>query len=353
MKHNRIFLSVAMAAIMLVSLCAVSASTLSASAAQGSSSTPTVVGAPVGSGAPSVCSINGTGLDLFIRVGADNSLVWKESPDGTSWTSSQTSLGGTLTAPPAANATFASGSATYASIYVFARGNDGSVYEKVISPNATQITQTNNSTYKISAWVSLGGQLAANTGPSVCSWGAGRLDLFVQGTNGAMYHKWSTNGGTSWSAWENLGGKLTSAPGATAMGPSPSQIGVFVAGSNGAIYYKHWTSSSGWSGWVSLGGQVLAGTSPAAYNWGISQIGWFVTGTNNQLYQNWVTGSSQGYVTLGGVLTSSPAATAKAYGYIDVFARGSTSTFAALYQISYNSPANPGVWGVWTAIGGV
>ena len=169
-----------MAAIMLVSLCAVGASTLGASATQGSSSTPPVVGAPVGSGAPGVCSINGTNLDLFIRVAADNSLVWKESPDGTTWTSSQTSLGGTLTAPPAANATFASTSAQYASIYVFARGTDGQLYWNIISPNSTQITQTNNSTYTMSGWSPLGGQLATNTGPSVCSWGPGRLDVFVR-----------------------------------------------------------------------------------------------------------------------------------------------------------------------------
>ena len=40
-----------------------------------------------------------------------------------------------LTAPPAANATWASTGAGEASIYIFARGTDGSVYERVISPN--------------------------------------------------------------------------------------------------------------------------------------------------------------------------------------------------------------------------
>ncbi|MGA8070811.1 MAG: hypothetical protein WCG09_06945 [Halobacteriota archaeon] len=350
MKHNRIFLSVAMAAIMLVSLCAVSASTLSVSAAQGSSSTPAVVGAPVGAGAPGVCSVNGTNLELFIRVAADNSIVWKESPDGTNWTSNETSLGGTLTAPPAANATWASTGAGEASIYIFARGTDGSVYERVISPNSTttQITQTNSSTYTISGWTSLGGQVASNTGPSVCSWGPGRLDVFVQGTNGAMYQKvWN---GSSWTNWIDLGGKLTSAPGATAMGPSPNQIGVFVAGTGGTIYYKHWNGSA-WSGWVNVGGQVLSGTSPAAYNWGSQQIGWLVTGTDGNLYRNWV-GSSSGYEGIAGALTSSPSATAKQAGVIDVFARGSTSTFAALYQTSYNYNGS-GQWSVWTALGGV
>jgi hypothetical protein len=345
MKQNRIFLSVAMAAIVLVSLCAVGVSALSVSAAQGSSSTPPVVGAPVGAGAPGVCSINGIGLDLFVRVAADNSIVWKESPTGTTWTSSQTSLGGTLTAPPAANATKAAPGSTYASIYVFARGTDGALYERTISPNAAQITQANSNTYTLSGWTHLGGQLAKNTGPSVCSWGPGRLDVFVQGTDGAMYQKvWN---GSTWSNWINLGGKLTSAPGATAAG---NQIGVFAAGTGGTIYYKHW--NAGWSGWINVGGTLLSGTSPTAYNWGPNgQLGWLVTGTDSNLYRNWV-GSSSGYEGINGALTSSPSATAKAPGVIDVFARGSSGTFAALYQISYNYGGS-GTWGQWTALGGV
>jgi hypothetical protein len=331
---------------MLVSLCAVSASTLSVSAAQGSSSTPTVVGAPVGSGAPGVCSVNGAGLDLFIRVGADNSLVWKESQDGTTWTSSQTSLGGTLTSPPAANATLASTSATYASIYLFARGNNGALYERIISPNDTQITQTNHSTYTLSNWTSLGGQLPTNKGPSVCSWGPGRLDVFVQGTDGAMYQKvWN---GSVWSNWINLGGKLTSAPGATSTG---NQVGVFAAGTGGTIYYKHWNGAA-WSGWVNVGGTLLSGTSPAAYNWGPNgQLGWLVTGTDSNLYRNWV-GNSAGYEGINGALTSSPSATAKHTGVIDAFGRGSTGQFAALYQTSFNYGGS-GAWNGWTAIGGV
>ncbi len=339
-----------MAAIMLVSLCAVGASTLGVSATQGSSAPP-VVGAPVGSGAPGVCSVNGTGLDLFIRVAADNSIVWKDSPDGTTWTSSQTSLGGTLTAAPAANATFANTSAQYASIYVFARGTNGQLYWNIISPNGTQITQTNSSSYTMNGWSSLGGQLATNTGPSVCSWGPGRLDVFVQGTNGAMYQKvWS---GSSWSGWINLGGKLTSAPGATSTPTATSginQVGVFVAGVNGTIYYKHWDGHA-WSGWANVGGTLLSGTSPAAYNWGTSQIGWLVTGTDSNMYRNWV-GSSSGYESIAVALTSSPSATAKHSGVIDVFARVSSSNFAALYHISYNYGGS-GAWGQWTPLGGV
>jgi hypothetical protein len=341
MKHNRILASVAMAAIVLVSLCAVGASTLSVSAAQGSSSNPTLVGAAVGAGAPGVCSQNGVGLDLFIRA-ANNTLYWKDSPDGTTWSSTNESLGGVLTSAPAANV-------TESTMWVFVRGGDGAVWAK----------NTTNGGTSWSNWISLSGQLATNTGPAVCSWDAGRLDVFVQGTNGALYWKYSTNNGASWSYWNSLGGKLTSAPAATAMG-SPNQIGVFVAGGSSALYYKHYDdSSSSWASWTSLGGQVLAGTSPTAYNWGTTQIGWFVTGANNQLYLNYQTftpgGTTSGWQNLGGYLTSSPGATAKAPGLIDVFGRGGSGDFAVLWQKSYNGTKYPltNGWSDWTYIGGL
>ena len=115
-----------MAAIMLVSLCAVSASTLGVSAAQGSSPTlkpPRVVGAPVGAGAPGVCTNNSTDLFLFIR-GADNALYLKISPDGVTWPSTETSLGGVLASAPAAT------SPGNGVIEVFVRGTDARLYEK-------------------------------------------------------------------------------------------------------------------------------------------------------------------------------------------------------------------------------
>ena len=119
-----------MAAIVLVSLCAVGVSALSVSAAQGSSANvkaPTLVGAPVGNGAPGVCSVDGTGLFLFIR-GTDNVLYYKYSSDGVTWPSTSTSLGGVLASAPAAAATPAT-MTTKGTIEVFVRGTDGHLWE--------------------------------------------------------------------------------------------------------------------------------------------------------------------------------------------------------------------------------
>ena len=297
---------------------------------------PAAVGAPVGSGAPGVCSQNGTNLDLFVR-GADNKLYWKESPDGTTWPTSLAPLNGTLTSAPSAV------SPSDGLIDVFVRGTDSRLWEI----NTTDHGAT------WSAWtpVAHNGLIATNSGPSVVAFSSTGLAAFIRGTDNAMWWATSTNGGSSWSAWSSLKGTLTSAPGATATKETNYQFGVFVRGSDGAIWYKHYISG-GWDSWTSVGGAVLNGTSPAAYNWGNSQIGWLFTGTDGNCYRYWA-GNTKGQEDVGGALTSSPSAVAKANGFIDVFARGSSGQFAALYQNSFNYPAYPGGWGVWTALGGV
>ncbi len=344
-----------MAAIVLVSLCAIGVSTLSVSAAPGSSANTqasAVVGAPVGAGAPAVYAPTATNLTIFIR-GANNALYVKNGSENTStgtWTwSPSTLLGGVLTSSPTATSPNNSGSP----IDVFFRGSDGDLWQMTCTYNAI------SASWSVTSSARIGGQIASNTGPSVCSWGSSRLDVFVQGTDGILWHIWSTNAGTSWSSWQSLGGKLTSAPAATATG---NQIGVFVRGTDGAVWYRH-LSGTAWSSWTSVGGQVLAGTSPAAYNWGASEIGWFVTGTNQQLYWNYEAftsgGQTNGYVNLGGYLTSSPGATGwlnttlSTRSKIDVFARGGSGDFTILWQKTYDPNITTtwlNNWSDWTPV---
>jgi peroxiredoxin len=216
-------------------------------------------------------------------------------------------------------------------IDVFVRGTDGALWLK---------TTTNNGA-SWSGWTSLGGQLPNGTGPAACSWGSGRLDVFVQGTDGALWHKWYT--GTSWSGWQSLGGALTSSAAATA--PGSSTIDVFVRGTDGAVWYKDWNGAA-WSGWQALGGQIPTGTAPAACSWGSGRVDVFVEGTNGALYQKTSTGSSwSGWISLGGALSSSPAATSPGSGLIDVFVRG---TDGAVWYKDWNGAA----WSGWHSAGG-
>jgi hypothetical protein len=234
---------------------------------------------------------------------------------------------------------------------VFVRGTDGAVWW-----NHYNVTKTPNwSGWSTPLGGSLGGLTPVNRAPAACSWGTDRLDVFVQGMDGALWQREYKN--NAWSSWASLGGKLTSGPAATAT--APDQIGVFVRGTDGAVWYAHYLSSSGgWDNWTSVGGQVYAGTSPAAYNFGTDQIGWFVMGTDQGLYHNWkawAAGSTtNGWENLGGYLTSSPGATARVTSahLIDVFVRGGDGDFSIVWQKSYNSSTYP-AWSPWAYVGGV
>ena len=47
--------------------------------------------------------------------------------------------------------------------------------------------------------------------PRVVAWGANRLDVFVIGTDMALYHKWWNGSawGPSVTGWERMGGTIT------------------------------------------------------------------------------------------------------------------------------------------------
>ena len=122
MKYKRSILSIAMATIVLVSLC-----TLSVSAADGGRvnvKTPAaLVGAPLAS-APAVAAPAVDDLYLFVR-GTDNACWWKHF-DGSAWTD-WTSLGGALSSAPTAIAASASGRS---GVVISVRGTDGGLWQK-------------------------------------------------------------------------------------------------------------------------------------------------------------------------------------------------------------------------------
>ncbi len=149
--------------------------------------------------------------------------------------------------------------------------------------------------------------------PAVCAQAANSIDLFINGTDGALW--WEHWDGQTWGTWKSLGGRLTSDP--AAVSRSAGKIDVFVRGGDGALWSRDTTDGgTSWCTWYKIGGQLLAGTGPAAYAWGDVRIGVFVTGTNKALYHIWNDGEWSSWQNLGGILTSSPAATAPTTGVI-------------------------------------
>ena len=277
---------------------------------------------PVNTG-PAVASWGSGRLDVFAR-GTNDGLYQKTYTTTGGWSSWQ-SLGGTLTSSPAATSRNPGG------LTVFVRGPDGGIWYRDYMAGSW------------GPWAPIGGSVAANTGPAVASWGSGRLDVFVECTNGALYQKtYTTTGG--WSGWQYLGGTLTSGPGATSR--NPGGLTVFFRGTDGAIWYRDYVAGS-WGPWASIGGSVAANTGPAVASWGSGRLDVFVECTNGALYQKTytTTGGWSGWQYLGGTLTSGPGATSRNPGGLTVFFRG---TDGAVYYRDYVG----GSWGPLASIGG-
>jgi hypothetical protein len=185
-----------------------------------------------------------------------------------------------------------------------------------------------------SGWESLGGVLTSS--PSVASWAPNRLDVFVRGTDNALWHKWWNNG---WSGWESLGGVLTSAPAAVSWGPN--RIDIFVRGTDNALWHKWW--NNGWSAWEKLGGILTSG--PAVCSWASDRIDVFVRGTDSALWHKWWDNGWSHWESLGGTLTSGPGVSSWAPNRLDVFARGTNS---AMWHKWWENG-----WSGWESLGGV
>jgi hypothetical protein len=109
--------------------------------------------------------------------------------------------------------------------------------------------------------------------PAVCSRGGGRIDVFVVGTDGALYHKWwdGTSWGPSQLTSERLGGVIVGQPSAVAWGPD--RLDVFVVGTDGALYHKWWDGTS-WGpspdGFERMGGNLIQ--SPVSLSTGAHRL---------------------------------------------------------------------------------
>jgi hypothetical protein len=119
------------------------------------------------------------------------------------------------------------------------RGTDGAVWQKYWTGSAW------------SGWHSLGGQLAAGTGPALSQ----DLNLFVQGTDGQLWHK--SPSGSGWSAWSALAGAppealSTASPGAVL--DFMDHTGVSVSSTSGNVWYSVYDlGNPNWGQWSSAG----------------------------------------------------------------------------------------------------
>jgi murein DD-endopeptidase MepM/ murein hydrolase activator NlpD len=209
---------------------------------------------------------------------------------------------------------------------VFVRGTDNALWHRWWDGQAW------------GGWESLGGVLTAD--PAVAARAAGRLDVFVTGTDGAVWEKsWN---GSAWSQWGRLDGASTaSAPAVAAW--APSHLDLFVRAGDGSLIHRSWNGLA-WSSWESLGGSL--GSSPAAVSWAPNRVDVFAEGSDGGLRHTWWDGARwQGWEGGGGVLTAAPAVASEGPGLLEVIVRGSD---LALYRKRWLVTG----WTGWQGLGG-
>lgn len=81
--------------------------------------------------------------------------------------------------------------------------------------------------------------------------GADRLDAFVIGKNKSVW--WKRSEGATWSGWEDIGGQALSGVAAEWRGNS---LVVAVKGTDGALWHNYSSDGITWAGWGSLGGEI-------------------------------------------------------------------------------------------------
>lgn len=166
-------------------------------------------------------------------------------------------------------------------------------------------------------WEDLGGVLTSE--PAAVSWGSGRIDVFARGSDGQLWHRFSQGG---WGPWEPLGGQLTGSPGVASWGPG--RLDVFARGTDGRLWHRYFAGF--WGPWESpLGGALGVGTGPAAVSWGPGRIDVFVAGTDSRLYHAWFDHGWHGWeVPVPGSLlgATSPSAASWGPGWLSVWVTG-------------------------------
>jgi peptidoglycan hydrolase-like protein with peptidoglycan-binding domain len=186
-------------------------------------------------------------------------------------------------------------------------------------------------------WRSLGGRITSNISSGINK--DGRLEIFVRGTDRAVWHKWQSNG---WSGWHSLGGRITSNIG---VGQNKDgRLEVFARGTDNALWHKWQKTGGGWSGWHSLGGRITSDPVVGRNKDGRLEV--FARGTDNAVWHRWQSNGWSGWHSLGGRITSNIGVGQNKDGRLEVFARGTDNALWHKWQ------KTGGGWSGWHSLGG-
>jgi hypothetical protein len=213
---------------------------------------------------------------------------------------------------------------------VFFQGTDRKIYHKWRDGNKWMPSQTE---YKKVGEV-------FSDGISAVAWGPERLDIFARGKDNSIWH------GLSWDGqrfeWKSLDGNAIGKPVAVTWGVN--RLDIFAQFVDGALWHKWWDGRE-WQHWESLGGKILGVPAPVA--WGPGRLDVCVRGTDNSIHhQAWNGSSWSGWRSLGGSVASSPAQVSWNPGRLDIFVEGIDQPYTIFHRAWADNAWRPSKWQV-------
>jgi subtilisin family serine protease len=274
----------------------------------------------VSAASPASTVFDGTRSIAFVR-GADNAL-WSSVNTGAGW-STWTSAGGVIITDPTATTNSAG------QVEVFVVGGDSALY----------VGRMNGGVF--GGFTPLGGALSAPVG---AAFDGTKYQVFVRGTDNAMYSGLFDPTSPGSFAFAPRGGVLTTGPSAAREG---STVRVFVRGGDLALYSASVpANSTSVSGFAMIGG-MLSGQPAAVSEGGAVRVFWRGY-SDNALWTYWVSGgSSAAPRSLGGLLTDDPGATSDGTTTRVFVVGGGGGLYAG------SVPAGNGAFSGFTSLGGV
>lgn len=204
-----------------------------------------------------------------------------------------------------------------------------------------------------SEWKSMGGDW--HVGPVVSQRKDGRLGVFMIGTDHAMYHKWQDHDHKRWSEWECLGGKWPYDPNNYLYNPIVAQncdgwLEIFMVGTDHALYHKRELGpGSQWTEWESFSGAWLYNPVVEVNEDGRLEI--FAVGRDSAIWHKWQNvgdwqGWSDNWESLGGKTMGNLVVASNADGRLEVFVVGMNNAAHHKFQVAPNSD-----WSHWESFG--
>jgi acylphosphatase len=188
----------------------------------------------------------------------------------------------------------------------------------------------------------------------------GRIEIFVQGSDGHVWHLWQTAPNGDWSEWEDLstyrrlGVGAVGEPGGGRA--ADGRIEIFVQSSDGHVWHLWQTAPNGdWSEWEDLSTYRRLGVGavgePGVGSAADGRIEIFVQGSDSHVLRLWQTAPNGNwsewedlstYRRLGVGAVGEPGVGSAADGRIEIFVQGSDGHVWHLWQTAPN-----GDWSEW------